>query len=125
MKYYTPSIDEFHHNLLYEELINGEWKPVKFKLKILPNIFDTRIKYLDEDDIIDLGFRLERSSRNTMVFIKEIPSIRTIEYVELSLTFVASEPYVSLYQDEMVIFSELNIKNVAELKWLLTRYGLV
>lgn len=125
MKYYTPSIDEFHHNLLYEELINGEWKPLKFKIKIIPDILNTRIKYLDDSDIMKLGFRLERPIRNGSYFVKEVQSIRTVEYVELTLITKNDEPFVSLFQEDATIFSELNIKNVAELKWLLTRYGLV
>lgn len=125
MTYYTPSIDEFHHNMMYEELIDNEWKPLKFKLKLIPDILKTRIRYLDEGDIMELGFRLERTTRHGSSFIKEIQSIRTIEFVELQFVKHNGEPYVSLFQNEEIIFSEVNVKNIYELKWLLNRYGVV
>lgn len=125
MKFYTPSIDEFHHGMLYQELVDNEWKPMKFKLNILPDIFDTRIKYLDEEDITELGFRFERKTRYGKIFIKEVMSVSSIGFVELHFVVRSGEPFVSLFQDEMPIFSEINIKNISELKWLMTRYGLV
>jgi len=124
--HYTPSLDEFHDQLIYEEYIDGEWKQMKFKLKPQFDIFNTRIKYLDENDIISLGFRSDGKFKNAKRFIKEVESITSIEYIELLYYRKADEPFVSLYSsNDYPLFNDINIKNISELKWLLTRYAVV
>lgn len=60
-KYYTPTKEEFHIGFEYEEFYDGEYikciyKDQKNKLELILNYLKPRVKYLDKDDIEDLGF---------------------------------------------------------------------
>jgi hypothetical protein len=68
-KYYTPTIEEFYPELEHEIEIRGEWLSLSFAKNIMAkdpnkkcfeeNISENRIrvKCLDEQDIIDLGWK--------------------------------------------------------------------
>lgn len=127
--YYTPSLDEFFNGLDFEYNKNGKWQPLKYhtSFEFDFDILKSRIKYLDESDILELGFRYESKVPDGKMYIIEAMSTMSIEYYQLILKYIDSEPYVSLYSSNRhsVIFSSVNIKNIFELKWLLTRYGVV
>lgn len=125
--YYTPSLDEFHSGFVFEEKVNNEWAKKIFKQQTLFDILNTRVKYLDEDDILDLGFRRSANmDGNVLIFRKDLLSATSTRYVVMELTYIFNEPFVSLFDDQNeVILFEMNIKNVNELKWILNRYALV
>lgn len=59
-KYYTPDISEFYDNFEYEiEVKTGKWERRIFDIWEAPHIlnqYNYRVKYLDEQDIKDLGW---------------------------------------------------------------------
>lgn len=66
-KYYTPTIDEFHVGFEYEYKIgeNVNWTHdvydgTKISLKSLFNFCPIRVKHLDHDDIVSLGWELDK-----------------------------------------------------------------
>ena len=59
-KYYTPRIEEFHHGFELEELIGDFWEPIRFdnhhgRTDLGEFLEDYRVKYLDQEDIEELG----------------------------------------------------------------------
>ncbi len=126
--YYTPSIDEFHKGFEYEYLsyANNNWHKLIYEFDTNIDILKTRVKYLDESDIIDLGFRYNDVINTKTSYVKEVQSVYTNDYVELLFEIKYGEPFVEIVTGSgYVIFKELNIKNKSELSWLLNRYGLV
>ena len=64
-KYYTPSIEEFHVGFECEIKIGDHWKNIKAIEDIeemliygIPKPNNSRVKYLDKDDIESLGWEL-------------------------------------------------------------------
>lgn len=76
-KYYTPEIQEFHIGFMFEyKTFQGEkeeiWESMSvgedtFSLNSYTNPFKikTRVKYLDGDDIMSLGFEVANDEGNT------------------------------------------------------------
>lgn len=134
MKHYTPSLDEFHNGFKYEEFTHGQvedfWTPLEFKLRPLFNVLETRVKYLDKDDIESLGFRIMKPMDGFEPYehySKEVDSAHTITMCDLFIRRVGDEPFVTAVIDNDItpLFSDFNIKNLSELKWVLNRYGMV
>jgi len=65
-KYYTPELDDFYPGFEYETNVDEMW----FLRKVPPypliaeNIKDTRVKYLDKEDIENLDFKLTEVFEN-------------------------------------------------------------
>lgn len=68
-KYYYPEISEFHVGFECELTVdNKNWKGLKFEawdfsgleIELLNNMY--RVKYLDEKDILNLGFRKRKDN---------------------------------------------------------------
>lgn len=68
-KCYTPSIEEFHVGFEYEKECNGQWVNITLtkpeylswlmdEIEQWINIDRVRVKYLDQEDIISVGFTL-------------------------------------------------------------------
>ena len=164
-KYYTPSIEEFHVGFEYEELefiyTDKGWyteKKNKFVKKVFVGtnylesyyltervkrgLFNSsiRVKYLDKEDIEDLGFKYDNNA-------EPIPSRRDwevpkLDEFELPLAFIKDTQdingkawYLYLYKDGAVWIEYIKdccgmgylfkgtIKNKSELKVLLKQIG--
>jgi len=123
---YTPSIDEFCDGFEYEVKIGSKWKKQVFKNDSDIDILETRVNYLSEQDIVDLGFRFNRKDSDKTVYVKELASVFDIGYIELFFTKINDEPFITMYRENgFPLLYDLNIRNKHELKWILTRYGLV
>ncbi len=127
-KYYTPTQDEFFDGFQFQKNIDNEWTNgiQLYTLKDPVHLESYRVKYLDIDDIKDLGFTIKH----------EVPD----EYTVLYKNIIAPQPfyYVLIFREENGLpFIELNdmynhplmakihIKNRNELEWLLNRYGIL
>lgn len=123
--YYIPSADEFCKGFVYDKKNGNSWEESQFKIDLPFSLLDVRVKYLDESDIIDLGFQPYYSEDNEKCFTKHIACLSIMDYVELVYSVKNGEPFISIYDSNRnTILSEINIKNKFELKWLLNRYGL-
>jgi len=128
--YYLPTLDEFHTGFEYERLISGDgatyWEATKYTPGDNIELLKTRVKYLDDTDIVELGFSYNDVINNKVSYTIQKPSVHTIDYYELLYELKYDEPFVELVTHSgYVVFSEVNIKNKSELKWLLSRYGVV
>ena len=124
--YYTPSLDEFHVGIEYESFEKDNWCKRVFEFSDRFDVLKTRFKYLTTEDIVELGFRFQNHSEDGEVYIKPVSSIMGIDYIELIYSKHADEPFIQINaSDGYPILTDINIKNKYELKWLLSRYGLV
>lgn len=125
-KYYTPTKDEFFDGFKFETLAgekfiesyyNTSWGDV--------DASDYRVKFLDNEDIINLGFRITESLGNKTVFEKNVISVKPT-YYKLFFDTENDVPYVELIDMyNNVLLGRVHIKNISELKWLLNRYGVL
>lgn len=130
MKYYTPSLEEFHIGFEYEYRDLCGWHSEEF------SSFDTydgdgamvdwcprednlerfRVKFLDEQDFIDLGFI--KSETDSLGYIYFTKSSYTIAYYPPTI-FIEIDNEESPFQKFIG-----TIKNKSELIKLLTQLGL-
>lgn len=124
-KYYTPTKDEFHKGFeceIYTE--NDSYE--KFLCDIDYNTPIYRVKYLDTDDIKDLGFTIKHEVPNEyIVFHKNVISQQPLYYAlifreENGLPFIE---LTDMYNHPLM--AKVHIKNKNELSWLLNRYGIL
>lgn len=140
-KYYTPSIEEFCVGLEYEA-IPKEGKPVKCVFPKYPragidwgtnNVYEilerglnTRVKYLDEEDIEELGWKKCEN------YDREYGSLITYSIYNNDEEYIA---ILSVYQDKKIriaggtnhprfLFFYGIIKNKSELKRLMKQLGI-
>ena len=144
-KYYTPEIEEFRVGFEYEELnltsvyddkwrfnikknifTQEIWKPGYSNWNFLDNLKDgkIRVKYLDAQDIEELGFekattQIHFRKDDIEIVLWDIKDIHIRRVIDSSLTVngvsrILVEP---LYQG--------TILNKSELKWILTRIGVL
>lgn len=131
-KYYTPSIEEFHVGFEYEihndprtddgwdkEVVESrDWNKM-YCIKE-DNDVDYRVKYLDKEDIVSLGFELTQNLADDFEFEWHIRN-------EIG-------QYIGIFTDEYDLSKETNIelfdihfkiKNKSELIVLLKQLGLL
>jgi len=119
MKYYTPDISEFRVGFEYEfRLPDGSWEKRKirkgYEVSLVQREMDTpsmrgpkyRVKYLDEQDILDLGFE-----KTGLAYIKEGISIRRLSD---DAQWLLASYKVKVHCMPHLIFS--NLKNKSELQ---------
>jgi len=131
-KYYTPTIDEFHDGFRFEWKIkdSDDYKTINHVHggRLPEDLLNTRVKYLDFDDIIELGFTYEEKDGDTDLFYK-IFSLNS-DIASLGLEYVNGLPIVTIWKDQNgnsnwdFIVKQLHIKNINELEWILNRYGI-
>lgn len=146
MKYYTPILEEFYVDFPFEFIWSpsNEWEKATFGEEIYWTI-DTikeeldskkiRVKYLDEQDIKELGWEL--TSTNGMVvwfhgkeewFGKEIPGSPLYKYWNYTLTFDSKYSSIKIEcrtsNGDTDTFFEGIIKNKSELKKLMNQLGI-
>jgi len=128
VKYYTPTIEEFHVGFEYEQAsmkmaASKKWHKEIFYLNdshidiVKYGSLDknTRVKYLDQEDIEELGFT-DKSTASREVFSKE----------RLILDKVEPNKFRLVYNEDASYNSYLfygTIKNKSELKKVLKQIG--
>ena len=137
MKYYTPESEEFHPGFEYEILLNsGEWEPIVFQ----PNDTNfihrfteeswftseqkSRVKYLDEQDIKDLGWEyvteyLPDKKYGWTKFKIKTDTEYWLTFYNNSLSIDNNEEY-----EELMYYFIGTIKNKSELKRLMKQIGI-
>jgi hypothetical protein len=141
-KYYTPKVEEFHVGFEYEEFINFDmllirsidheddiiwikthldvnmtFEFMEIPFKIMRDCI--RVKYLDKEDIEDLGFKFhEHLYGASQYFYKDIK----LHDRGFGLSIYSSKHIIDASQDEC-LFNGL-IKNKSELKVLLKQLNI-
>ena len=121
-KYYTPEIDEFYVGFEFEDSYGDEEyaKNSIDKLNIedvissfLDKEVDIRVKHLDKQDLIELGFNPDPSCE------------RYYEFNEYQL-YVDIHPdfNITIYNDDPIIIFQGSIKNKSELIKVLKMLGI-
>jgi hypothetical protein len=134
-KYYTPAIEEFHVGFEYEQSSIKMVAPKKWSKEIfyLNNGHidivkygdldkNTRVKYLDKEDIESLGFIGQEA--NTVYFKKD--KYRLVHWLasnEIGRDISIYESYDGGTQEEALV-RKVIIKNKSELKKLLKQLGI-
>lgn len=125
-QYYTPTPDEFYSGFEFEtktdenfipSFYTGTWGEM--------NMADLRVKLLDVNDIIDLGFTIRSNSDSITHLFKNVPSNQP-KYFNLFFESINDLPHITItdMQDGQLVF-QLHLKNKSELKWILNRYGIL
>lgn len=125
-KYYTPNIEEFHVGFEFEKtdpIIPGTWDKKVIEYGIHMRYLETsisagtiRVKYLDEDDLLDLGFTEIDSS---MTFELTGDDILTLDYFKKGKGW-----YLTYSENESQFGFGGWIKNRNELKKLLKQLNI-
>lgn len=122
--YYTPTNDEFYDGVEYLE--NDIIKVYHHQIE---NIYNKKIKLLNREDILKLGFNLKSSTTNEDFFSKPVIGSQPT-FFEIILRTIDNVPYVSLYKtsiliERTVLINDLHVKNVNEFKWIMNRHGVL
>jgi len=139
-KYYTPAIEEFHVGFEYEQKCSDSMKPNKENGdtdwaicihkggvsidSIMAHVYkyEVRVKFLDQEDIENLGFELKRTTGNYQFHYE----LDKNSYILLNLTHVLSSNIIRITKESKHTFEEHEnylfngiIRNKSELKVLL------
>lgn len=126
MTYYIPTQDEFYNGFEYYYDEN--------KVTIFHNDFDetnfeyqnTKVKYLDIEDLIELGFKIKTTKDDKTILFKNVVNNEKPEFYILEFQTQNNMPFITLSDMfNQIMIAELHIKNKSELKWLLNRYGIL
>lgn len=146
-KYYTPHIDEFHNGFEYEVFQKGEindeilttfpvekenvWHKYKIPDPFLGYNFSKllqlklRVKYLNTDDVLSLGFQLSAEGKDKRLFSTVINEKYEPEHIKLTLIFEGDIPIISISKNGISVIEEMVCKNKSELKWILNRLSII
>ena len=124
-KYYTPNLEDFHVGFEYEwkcDSIQTDWTKSLCNTYMSPlktgniRINNYRVKYLDEQDFLDLGFiKAETDSLGYIYFTKS----------SYTITYYPPTIFIEIDNDESPFQKFIGtIKNKSELIKLLTQLGL-
>jgi len=140
-KYYTPDISEFYVGFEYEHFSKGayskfeiigwsDFEDISYDLDIKDRI---RVKYLGSSDIEDLGFRKVKDYSDQIIFqtvIHEFPEGHS--WYELDFDKYSQDIIIEYWEDlgknRQSIREQLfkgTIKNISELKKVLTQVGVL
>jgi len=124
--YYIPSIEEFHFGFeceMFLDITKPKWIPVKagdnyFRIKEYIDKENVRVKNLDKNDILELGFmdisEIPRTNTSSYFSSKDM---KTLLFCDYKTHFCSIEKSV-IGQDTETVFSG-TIKNKSELKRIL------
>ena len=88
-------------------------------------ISEYRVKCLDKDDIVELGFNIKKEFEGVTFFYINVPHSEPL-YYNLELNDMGSAKYVSILDTyKNVVIDRMHIRNKNELKWILNRYGIL
>lgn len=138
-KYYTPHIDEFYVGFEYETLTTkvniddslGEQEWIKLKFPdYSPNLLEitnypNRVKYLDTNDIISLGFDLIGEGKELKIFRRIINEKHNPILVEIRLNYEGDFPIISIFEGNDILINSITCYNKSELKWMLNRLRII
>ena len=120
--FYTPSIDELCDGVSFQEKIDNKWVDRTYHCNYKPETPATiRIKKLNEQDILDLGFSKVLELSRGSVFIKRNPSVSNNKSITIRMVTIATMPHVTISVGETEVVVNLIIKNKSELVWLINR----
>jgi hypothetical protein len=136
-KHYTPSKEEFHIDFEYEYYMeeHDKWQishPSTFeRLDEHIKKSKTRVKYLDIDDILSLGWKYvipsdgEYQIDNYYSITKDIPEPNKTT-IEFRLRVLGGENHLSIWsEDTDATYFDGIIKNKSELKKLMQQISLI
>ena len=123
--FYTPTPDEFYNGFEYyfdtdrSTIFHNDFDETGFDYSL------TKVKLLDVNDIIDLGFTIRSTSDGITHLFKNVPSNQP-KYFNLFFESINDLPHVTItdMRDGQLVF-KLHLKNKSELKWILNRYGIL
>lgn len=92
------------------------------EIEKLLSVMKIKVKFLDADDIISLGFEFTGEAKDYQLFRRVIRAGTNPTILELSLSYCGDFPIVSLSDDESTLLDRIICLNKNELKWLLTRF---
>ena len=105
-KYYQPEIDEFHVGFEFEFLNSIEWEKhnfmclSEFTFDDMPELAkESRVKYLDEIDILDLGFEEVGSKWSKVLgntanlYVSEEDNLMLAHYPSINKITIATRDY--------------------------------
>lgn len=109
MKYYKPTLKELNKKITYEYLFNGKWftNTANIDSTVLSNVKNIRIKSLDKEDILDLGWVYEESHYTF-----------TIKDKLYHLYLENNKIHITVDNNEDIIYRGL-CRNKSELKWIM------
>jgi hypothetical protein len=138
VKYYTPELEEFHIGFKYEYNCNSDiygrkWIVNNLSLEDIQQDCDggyeysnpynasnygvsIRVKYLDENDIKDLGWEFDERVRNAHYFNLSTYCMEVIYYSDRILVDISED-------GDCDISAKLYVKNKSELKKILKMIG--
>lgn len=126
-KYYIPTTDEFHSGFKFETKQENNFIKSSYTSSLQDDdITKYRVKYLDIDDLKDLGFVIKQELSDYTVLYKNIVNNDSPLYYIINFMEIHGLPYIELqdmYNHPMI--ARIHIKNKNELEWLLNRYGLL
>jgi hypothetical protein len=119
-KFYTPHLDEFRDGVVY--YIDDT--PQTFILTAFDLNEKVKLKFLDVEDILSLGFNLYGETYDTKVFHKILESTKSASIIELVLMKIGDTPVISLQIDDEQYLASCICKNKFELEFILNRLRL-
>lgn len=135
-KYYTPSVEEFHVGFEYEvedlhdNLIDRCWRRQVFEgedatIREWLKTNDVRVKYLDQEDIEELGWKHSGHTTNQWYFIGEEVEYTIVLYKDslISITDKYPNGITNSDKEPQIIFTG-TIKNKSELKRLMKQLSI-
>lgn len=141
-KYYQPEIDEFHVGFEFEFLNSIEWEKhnfmclSEFTFDDMPELAkESRVKYLDEIDILDLGFEEVGSKWSKVLgntanlYVSEEDNLMLAHYPSINKITIATRDYSKnnitikgTWDDKQI--NLITVKNKSELKKVLKQIEL-
>lgn len=127
LNHYIPSIDELYIGFECKIKHGNEYIPYTINNHNDFNVHfsEFRVKWLDKQDIIDLGFTLKKDFEGYSKFYINVPNAEPLYYT-LECENTGPNTYVSIidnYGNRLV--DRLWLRNKNELKWVLNRYGIL
>lgn len=92
------------------------------EIEKLLSVMKIRVKFLDADDIISLGFQFSGETKDYQLFTKLTNVGIGPNVIELSLNYYGDFPVVTMSDDKDPLVDRIICLNKSELKWLLTRF---
>lgn len=125
MNYYTPKIEEFYVGFEYESMHKGEW--IKDKITQVCDIpeddlehnngSETRVKYLDKEDIESLGFTYSKDMMYALSKFSNKKIHILFNNYDNKIVIMRNDDHMFTEQD--TIYFSGKIRNKSELKQIL------
>lgn len=89
------------------------------------DVYNSKIKYLDTNDVISLGFDLIGEGKELKIFRRIINEKHNPILIEIRLTYEGDFPIVSIFEGNDLLINSVTCYNKSELKWLLNRLRII